>query len=582
MLVWSRRTRRPMRPYVPAAARGRVHVRSPKDAAERSAALRDADVFVAAPGGDAALAWEARACGCAVVSALPSGSLEPASPGARVRRRPARARGRCRRPPARGRRDSATTSRAAEPRGRRGARIRRRRPSARGGLRRPRPAPPGAPAGAARGPRADPRRSAHAHQPLARLRDRPGGAPRPLHRAGPRRDRDHRPQRGVRRARGGRPREADHGDRRRGGEDLPGRGDRALPAGADRARDERWTTRSRRSRSRAASSTCRTRSTACTRSPTRPRSCVSSTASTSSRSTTRGSCSTAFNDDAMRFAAKYNLIQAAGSDAHVLPGIGTALNQIPAFDGPEEFLLAMRQNQIVRRPEEPAVSSGAEVGSERESVEASGRDRRIRRWVNVAEDQIYERYQAKAIAEINALGHDIAEWLRECPSRRRPGAGHRPSAGRHPASEVRPDGRGGAGGGRLLRPRRPGDPEEPPAACASTRSCCTGRTASRRRWSPPTPISSSAAPGSRARSTSPSRAWWSRWATRPARSSTRSGSRSRCRATAPAGEIQQWTPTIERSTRPTSTECLDRLGLEAAFWAAFKVLGDWYENLPPY
>ena len=44
----------------------------------------------------------------------------------------------------------------------------------------------------------------------------------------------------------------------------------------------------------------------------------------------------------MRFAAKYNLIQAAGSDAHVLPGIGTALNQIPAFDGPEEFLLAMR------------------------------------------------------------------------------------------------------------------------------------------------------------------------------------------------------------------------------------------------
>ena len=58
----------------------------------------------------------------------------------------------------------------------------------------------------------------------------------------------------------------------------------------------------------------------------------------------------AFNDDALRFAAKYNLIQSAGSDAHVLQGIGTALNQIPAFDGPEEFLLAMRQNQIVRRP----------------------------------------------------------------------------------------------------------------------------------------------------------------------------------------------------------------------------------------
>jgi predicted metal-dependent phosphoesterase TrpH len=57
-----------------------------------------------------------------------------------------------------------------------------------------------------------------------------------------------------------------------------------------------------------------------------------------------------FNDDALRFASKYNLIQAAGSDAHVLPGIGTAVNRIPAFDGPEEFLLAMRQNEILRRP----------------------------------------------------------------------------------------------------------------------------------------------------------------------------------------------------------------------------------------
>ncbi len=33
--------------------------------------------------------------------------------------------------------------------------------------------------------------------------------------------------------------------------------------------------------------------------------------------------------------------------------------------------------------------------------------------MNVADDQIYERYQAKAIDEINALGHDIAEWLGE-------------------------------------------------------------------------------------------------------------------------------------------------------------------------
>ena len=57
-----------------------------------------------------------------------------------------------------------------------------------------------------------------------------------------------------------------------------------------------------------------------------------------------------FNDDALRFATKYNLVQAAGSDAHVLPGIGTAINRIPSFNGSEEFLMAMRHNQIERRP----------------------------------------------------------------------------------------------------------------------------------------------------------------------------------------------------------------------------------------
>ncbi len=57
-----------------------------------------------------------------------------------------------------------------------------------------------------------------------------------------------------------------------------------------------------------------------------------------------------FNDDALRFATKYNLVQSAGSDAHVLQGIGTAINRIPAFDGPEEFLVSMRHNQIIRRP----------------------------------------------------------------------------------------------------------------------------------------------------------------------------------------------------------------------------------------
>ncbi len=72
---------------------------------------------------------------------------------------------------------------------------------------------------------ADRRRPAHAHRPLARLRDAGRGAARHGARPGPRRDRGHRPQRDLRRARGGREGGAvrDQGDRRRGGQDRRAR-----------------------------------------------------------------------------------------------------------------------------------------------------------------------------------------------------------------------------------------------------------------------------------------------------------------------------------------------------------------------
>jgi predicted metal-dependent phosphoesterase TrpH len=57
-----------------------------------------------------------------------------------------------------------------------------------------------------------------------------------------------------------------------------------------------------------------------------------------------------FNDEALRFARKYNLTMAAGSDAHVLQGIGTGLVRMRAFEGPEEFLLSLRTAEILRRP----------------------------------------------------------------------------------------------------------------------------------------------------------------------------------------------------------------------------------------
>jgi predicted metal-dependent phosphoesterase TrpH len=58
----------------------------------------------------------------------------------------------------------------------------------------------------------------------------------------------------------------------------------------------------------------------------------------------------ASNDEALRFAKKYNLTMGAGSDAHVLPGIGTGAVRMRAFDGPEEFLLSLRSAEVLRRP----------------------------------------------------------------------------------------------------------------------------------------------------------------------------------------------------------------------------------------
>jgi predicted metal-dependent phosphoesterase TrpH len=57
-----------------------------------------------------------------------------------------------------------------------------------------------------------------------------------------------------------------------------------------------------------------------------------------------------YNDEALRFARKYNLTMGAGSDAHVLQGVGTGALRMRAFGGPDEFLLSLRTAEILRRP----------------------------------------------------------------------------------------------------------------------------------------------------------------------------------------------------------------------------------------
>jgi predicted metal-dependent phosphoesterase TrpH/glycosyltransferase involved in cell wall biosynthesis len=348
VLVWSRHARRPMRPYVPSTARGRVHVRSPKDTAERAAAIRDADVFVAAPGGDEALAWEARACGCALVSALPAGGLEPADPGlGYAADQPALAAAAAARLIADAAlREELSRSGRAAAEDRSFAAVARRLEQVYAGL--------------------GQRRRVHQRPPLE---DRPTIlADLHMHTnhshdcaTDPAALLDHCIAQGL-----GAVAITDHNEVS-GALEAAALGKPITVIVGEEVKTSQGeviglflTERIDRGMTMDDTITAIQDQGGLVYMP-HPfdRMHTIPDPATLLRVLDRIDIFEvynsrllfdAFNDDALRFAAKYNLLQAAGSDAHVLPGIGTALNQIPAFEGPEEFLLAMRQNQIVRRP----------------------------------------------------------------------------------------------------------------------------------------------------------------------------------------------------------------------------------------
>jgi len=64
------------------------------------------------------------------------------------------------------------------------------------------------------------------------------------------------------------------------------------------------------------------------------------------------------NDEALRFARKYDLTMGAGSDAHVLQGVGTGAVRMRAFRDPEEFMISLRSAEILRRPKSLAYLQG--------------------------------------------------------------------------------------------------------------------------------------------------------------------------------------------------------------------------------
>ena len=91
---------------------------------------------------------------------------------------------------------------------------------------------------------------------------------------------------------------------------------------------------------------------------------------------------TEFNDEAVRFAAKYRIPAGAGSDAHVPQGLGSVRIRMRDFDGPEEFLESLRDADIVRNPASllyvqalKFLQTKALPGGARQAA----RDRRVRR-----------------------------------------------------------------------------------------------------------------------------------------------------------------------------------------------------------
>jgi hypothetical protein len=58
----------------------------------------------------------------------------------------------------------------------------------------------------------------------------------------------------------------------------------------------------------------------------------------------------AYNEEAVRFAAKYRIVGGAGSDSHVAQGLGSVRIRMRDFDGPDEFLAALADADIVGRP----------------------------------------------------------------------------------------------------------------------------------------------------------------------------------------------------------------------------------------
>jgi hypothetical protein len=89
-----------------------------------------------------------------------------------------------------------------------------------------------------------------------------------------------------------------------------------------------------------------------------------------------------FNEEAQRFAAKYQIVRGAGSDSHVAAGLGSVRIRMHDFDGPEEFLESLRHAEISTKSGTLLYVQALKFLETRATPKAARRarrDRRIRR-----------------------------------------------------------------------------------------------------------------------------------------------------------------------------------------------------------
>jgi predicted metal-dependent phosphoesterase TrpH len=90
----------------------------------------------------------------------------------------------------------------------------------------------------------------------------------------------------------------------------------------------------------------------------------------------------AFNEEAVRFAAKYRIVAGAGSDSHVAQGLGSVRIRMHDFDGPQEFLQSLRDAEIMTKPSSLIYVQALKFLQTRATPAAArraSRERRVRR-----------------------------------------------------------------------------------------------------------------------------------------------------------------------------------------------------------